>query len=644
MTPKIYSLFIPLFLLWISYLYFAFKVEKKVNTPVDFFIFGRQLPGWVFVTAATSIIFSNWIFFIHPSLIFLNGFPYAMTSLAVVVVPLIAILFLKRQWMLSKRYGFVTPSEMFATYFRSDVVRILIVVITFLFAIPFIALQLSLAGTLLNILSDGLIGAGSSSLLIGSVIIIYLSLLGIRSTVYFDTIQFFLVIFGLIVIGFSVYDLVGGWDLLNESLSRISNLKQKLFNLNINYESYLSIPGTIKFSEILDTSKYSSGIWTSSMILSFSFALAGIQMSPNFSMLTFASKEVKPFGTQQVWFSAFGIGLILIFFVTPIGVGSILLGANSVINENGNNIANFLPNNIFPNKIETLVPHLINIIGDYSGFLFGLLVICCIASIQSTGYFYLSSSAIITRDIFKRFFVRNMNASQQLLASRILLLIIFIISLMISIQSSNVIFSLGSLALGIACQMFVPLLAICYVPWFTKHGISLGLIVGIIAVVLTDSLGQFLFGNSVGWNKWPLSIHSSVWGVFFNLIASMGISYITQDQKEKNHKQKFHDFISDFKSTSLARRSLKPSAWIVVISWLFFAVGPGAITGNDLFGKPGNIESWSFGMPSIWVWKIIFWLLGVVLVWFLAFKMEMSTSPNKTIVSQTEDMSSGSRL
>ena len=120
-------------------------------------------------------------------------------------------------------------------------------------------------------------------------------MLGIRSTIYFDTIQFFLVIFGLIVIGFSVYDLVGGWDLLNESLSRISNLKQKLFNLNINYESYLSIPGTIKFSEILDTSKYNSGIWTSSMILSFSFALAGIQMSPNFSMLTFASKEVKPF-------------------------------------------------------------------------------------------------------------------------------------------------------------------------------------------------------------------------------------------------------------------------------------------------------------------------------------------------------------
>ena len=99
--------------------------------------------------------------------------------------------------------------------------------------------------------------------------------------------------------------------------------------------------------------------------------------------------------------------------------------------------------------------------------------------------------------------------------------------------------------------------------------------------------------------------------------------------------------ISDFKSTSLARRSLKPRAWIIVIAWLFFAVGPGAITGNDLFGKPGNIESWSFGMPSIWVWKIIFWILGILLIWFLAIKMEMSTAPDKPIISQTEDIGGG---
>ena len=86
------------------------------------------------------------------------------------------------------------------------------------------------------------------------------------------------------------------------------------------------------------------------------------------------------------------------------------------------------------------------------------------------------------------------------------------------------------------------------------------------------------------------------------------------------------------------RRSLKPSAWIVTVTWLFFALGPGTIIGNEMFGNPNNVESWSFGIPSIWVWQIIFWLLGIILVWFLAFKMEMSTPPDKNINSQNEDI------
>ena len=43
-------------------------------------------------------------------------------------------------------------------------------------------------------------------------------------------------------------------------------------------------------------------------------------------------------------------------------------------------------------------------------------------------------------------------------------------------------------------------------------------------------------------------------------------------------------------------------------------------------------------MPSIWVWQAIFWAMGILLLWFLAVKMEMSTSLEKNIVSQTEDI------
>ena len=643
MTAKFYTLISFLTLFWFFCLYVGFRNQKKIIAPVDFFIFGRQLPSWSFLTITTCTIFSGWIFFIQPSLVFVNGFPFSLTSLCVIAIPLIGVIFSKRQWMFSKRYGFVTPSEMLSTYFKSDIVRILIVLIALGFSIPFIAMQLSLGGLLISILSDGVIGSGSAAILIGAIIAIYLSAGGIKSIIYIESIQFLLIIFGIVCIGFVTYDLVGGWDLLNESLSRVAALKENLFNSKENFNSYLSIPGTIKITEVLNENLSYNGVWTSSMIFSFVLALTGIQMSPNISMLTFASKEVKYFSTQQIWFSAFLIGFIIIFFTTAIGIGSTLLGGNEIVNQSGNNISNILSPNTYPNESSSLVPQIINLVGEYSVLFFGILSICAIAAIQSTSSLYLTSSAIFTRDILKRFFVKNLNNKQQIFVSRIVLMGIFIFSLILSIIAGENIFSLGSFALAIACQMFIPLIAICYFSWFTKQGVSFGIVLGIVVVILTEGIGQQIFGNLLIWNKWPLTIHSAAWGVLFNLIGTIVISFITQETKENNHKQKFHDFIDEYKSYSLSRRSLKPSAWIILVTWIFFGLGPGLIMGNEIFGKPVSVESWSFGMPSLWVWNILLWILGILLIWFLAVKMEMSTSPEKNIVPQTDDIAGSYR-
>tara|TARA_B100002051_G_C16720081_1_gene631842 strand:+ start:1 stop:1932 length:1932 start_codon:yes stop_codon:yes gene_type:complete len=637
MAAKFYSLIFFLVLFWFYCFYWGFRTQRNITTPVDFYIFNREMPGWAYILISTGVIFSGWVFFIHPSLIFFNGIPYSMVSLAAIGIPLIGILFSKRQWMLSKRYGFVTPGEMIGTYFKSDLLRILIVVITLGFAIPFIAVQLALGGALLSVVTNNGIASGSGSVLIGLAIVVYISLGGLRSIFYIDTLQFLFFIFGIITLGFITVDLVGGWDLLNESLSRVSNIKKDMFNIKENYSAYLSVPGSIKLTEILDGRLVYNGLWTSSLIFSFIFGLSGILMSPNFSMLTFSSKEVSPFATQQIWFSGFLLGFVLMFFTIVIGLGSVLLGGSEAINTSGNNISKIIPESLFPNEILNVVPSIINVTGDYSPLLFGVLVICSLAAIQSSSYFYLSTSAIVNRDILKKFFIKNMNNKEQIFSTRILIGVFFIFSLIVSLQPIQTITSIFSFSLAIACQMFVPLLAICYWKWLTRHGVAFGIVVGILAVILTDSLGQILFPDLLKWNKWPLTIHSSVWGVIFNFLSAVTISFITQDIKEINYKHKFHDFISDFKSSSILRRSLKPSAWILTVAWIFFSIGPGVLIGNNIFGKPGNIETWSFGIPSLWVWQIISWALGIMLIWFLAKNMEMSTSPDKKIIAQTED-------
>ena len=72
---------------------------------------------------------------------------------------------------------------------------------------------------------------------------------------------------------------------------------------------------------------------------------------------------------------------------------------------------------------------------------------------------------------------------------------------------------------------------------------------------------------------------------------------------------------------------------------MLFGIGPGAVIGNYIFGAPdAGVEGWTFGIPSIWAWQILFWLLGIGMMWFLAYKMEMSTVPAKEIEALVEDI------
>ena len=81
----------------------------------------------------------------------------------------------------------------------------------------------------------------------------------------------------------------------------------------------------------------------------------------------------------------------------------------------------------------------------------------------------------------------------------------------------------------------------------------------------------------------------------------------------------------------------------ITIAWLFFGIGPGAVIGNDIFGSPNDISTWTFGIPSIWAWQILFWLLGTGMMWFLAYKMEMSTLPRKSVSALVDDIGDSAR-
>ena len=628
-------------LYWVYCIYWGIKSSQQAKTATDYFVAGRRLGLWVFVLAATATSFSGWTFMGHPGLIYRDGFQYAYASFYAITIPFTGVMFLKRQWILGKRFGYVTPGEMLADYFKGDGVRYLTVVIALCFSIPYLGLQLAASGKLFNVLSDGLVTVTMGTWILSAVVLVYVASGGLRAVAYVDTLQCILLAFGIVAIGFIAYDLVGGWTALNQGLAKVALVKGTKWGVTPGdgYSAYFAIPGVIQFTAGLGKETPVGGLWTGVMVLTYMFALMGIHSAPAFSMWSFGNKDPRPFAPQQVWASSFGIGAILFFFTAAQGMGGHLLGADPVVNAAGANISNVLPESIGKGGQGNLVPYYINTLGDTAPWFVGLLAVCALAAMQSTGAAYMSTAGgMLTRDLYKKLINPKASHDTQKFFGRLGVAFIVLAALLVATFSKDALVLLGGLAVAFGFQMWMPLMSICYFPWFTRQGVTAGMAAGIVAVMLTESIGQKLFGAALPWGRWPLTMHSAFWGMFFNLGIATIVSSMTQNASDRAHRQKYHDFLQQHAGLPASKQGLKPVAWAITLAWLFFGIGPGAVIGNDIFGAPNDYASWTFGIPSIWAWQILFWALGVGMMWFLAYKMEMSTIPDKEIVALTDDI------
>ncbi|MDW3095373.1 MAG: sodium:solute symporter [Gammaproteobacteria bacterium] len=640
MEAKVIWLFVFVFLYWSYCIYWGVKGARSAKTASDYFLAGRGISLWVFVLAATATSFSGWTFMGHPGLLYRDGFQYAYASFYAITIPFTGVMFLKRQWILGKRFGFVTPGEMLSTYFKSDSIRLLVVLVALVFSIPYLGVQLRASGFLFNVLTDGLLGVNTGMWMLSIVVIIYVASGGLRAVAYVDTLQAILLALGIVAVGMIALNYVGGFERLNEGIAALATIDDK--RTPDGYSHYIAIPGIIQF--VSNGPSATGGAWTGIMILTYMFALMGIQSAPAFSMWAFSNNDPKPFAPQQVWASSFGIGLIMMVFTAFQGLGGHFLGGDLKFLEAHPELVN----NVMAAGLQgkdlmestgkqgMLVPQLIHLLGDTVPWFVGFLAVCALAAMQSTGAAYMSTAGgMLTRDILKRYVMHNATHSQQIFWGRIGVVLIVLAALIVATTSSDALVLLGGLAVAYGFQMWPALIAVCWWPWLTRQGVVIGLIAGLIAVTLTESIGS----QYMPWGRWPLTIHSAGWGIFFNLGFAILISYFTQNAEDTKHKMTFHNFLREHtKIATEKRKNLKPIAWIITIVWFCFAIGPGAVIGNTIFGNPNDANTWIFGMPSIWAWQLLWWAVGVFMMWFLAYKMGMSTVPDKQVEVLYDDI------
>ena len=645
MEAKVVWLFVFVALYWTYCIFWGIKGAMAARTASDYFIAGRQLSLWVFVLAATATSFSGWTFMGHPGLVYRDGFQYAYASFYTITIPFTGVMFLKRQWMLGKRFGYVTPGEMLSDYFQGNAIRILVVLVALLFSIPYLGVQLGASGFLFNVLTDGLISVEVGMWILSAIVFIYVASGGLKAVAYVDTLQCILLGLGIVIVGIIALNLIGGWEALNQGFANLAAEADvaKWGATPDGYNSYFAIPGVIQFTAGLGKETPVGGLWTGIMVLTYMFALMGIQSAPAFTMWAFGNKDPRPFAPQQVWASSFCIGLILFFFTAFQGMGAHLLGANPLVNEAGLALSQVLDGEVISKKPDSIVPYYINEIADTAPWLVGLLAVCALAAMQSTGAAYMSTAGgMLTRDVYKHYLNPTASHSNQKMVGRICVGLIVLSALLVATFSRDALVLLGGLAVAFGFQMWPSLAAVTWFPWITRQGATLGLAAGLIGVIFTENFGALIagfFGIELGWGRWPWTIHSAGWGMLLNLAVCLPVSAITQNSEALAHRMKYHNFLREHASLPESKRGLVKVAWIITLAWLFFGIGPGAVIGNTIFGAPdAGVEGWTFGIPSIWAWQILFWILGVGMMWMLAYKMEMSTMPRKEFEVLTEDI------
>lgn len=594
---------------WAYCLFWGIKGARSARTSADYFLAGRSIGLWVFVLAATATSFSGWTFVGHPGKIFTDGLPYAFASFYALTIPFTGVLFLRRQWVLGRAFRYITPGEMYSDYYGGNAIRLLTVLVAFLFSVPYLGVQLRASGDLFYVLTDGLVSINFGMFALSAVVVIYVASGGLRSVAYVDCVQCILLALGICILGVLAIHFSGGWsgfvsgmaDYVRGDLASNSNLTPA------GQSPVVAIPGSVQ--AVSAGNKAAGGMWTGMMCMTYMFALMGIQSSPAFSMWAFANKTSRPFRWQQVAASSIVIGLILFTFTSFQGMGGHVLIANGVIQSATD---------------KDLVPQLINLLSTSTPWLVGLLAVCALAAMQSTGAAYMSTfSAMVTRDIYKRYIAPDASDSAQKLSGRLTVFMIALAALVVAAKSTSAIVMLGGVAVAYGFQMYPALMGVCYFPWLTRKGVVAGLAAGLVAVTLTDRTAAW-FG--VPWGAYPLTIHSAGWGILFNFVIALGVSKMTGDSSEERaRKGKRHAFLQAVSGMTEEQKKKVSLAWGLTLVWFLVGFGPFATIGNTLFSNPSDPETWApFGLPSLWVWQLMFLAYGIFVMWFLAFQMGLS--------------------
>lgn len=575
--------------------YFAARVARLDAPPAAFMDGGQAIPGWAAMFALPGLALATLGVERHLLLVSHYGLQASHVAVGLVLFALAALLLWNRMWYVTRVAGLATPGEALGRFYGSVTLRIVMLGLALLFALPFSANILSFTALTLEGATGGIITHSAAVWLIALSLAIPAIIGGWRALIYTVAMQSVLLVL-----------LIAGAVPFAEVVLTAPGFPAVPIPVA---EGVLwdRLPGVVRYAAGLAKGEPVEGIFTSVAVASSALALLGAVCSPAMLYLGQTMQGGRGLGVSAVWLTA-GLGAGLLVLAGPMLATRIA----------GEPLA-------FAVSLHQIAP-----LAGVSAVLLGL-----IGGLVAVHFFVTGGTILIVRELLLTYLFPDFSPTAQRLTARIALGVAFFgVALMASFMPL-ISAILASVALPLAVQLLPALLGLTILRWVSRGAILAGLTLGMLIVVFTEPLGLILFEGlfvELPWGRWPLTIHSAAWGLVFNLVLVFLSAAVTLRSADRFERDRLHDALYQATGVQVGDRGL---FWAMMLVWGWLACGPGAVLGNTFFSDPiFTQQPATLGIPSLWVWQILFWLFGVVLVWWLAYRVglgQMSTDRIKPI-------------
>ncbi len=377
-------------------------------------------------------------------------------------------------WEVGRKYGMQTEPDFFHKRYGSMFMAAFVALIGVVFLIPYLQLQVTGLGLIVEVASFEGIGRGTAMVIGIALVAAFVFVSGVRAVAWVSILKDFLMLFAAVFIGIGIpYMYFGG----------IGPMFKALANAN---PGHLVMPGA---------TKNMGHAWYISTVLLTSF---GFYMWPQLFGATFTAKNANTLRRNAVVMPLYTISLPLIFFV---GFAAIL---------------------VIPGLSSGDMSLLTIVRKAYPAWFLGVIGGAgAITAMVPAAILTLTAATLFAKNFFRPVFAPHMTDDQVARMAKILVVVISAVTLYFAMYSSTTLVNLLLLGYAGVTQFFPGVVYGLYWKRVTTAGVFVGMITGVAAVA-------FLMLNKMD----PfLGLNAGFFALCLNFIVTTVVSLLTPARK-----------------------------------------------------------------------------------------------------------------